>query len=108
MTLFKAVDYNGFNQTLQANIAGLSNPTYTSPNLLVLPDAAPASSRFLRIMVNGETADPGSTGLKTGTPSGPASDTHFVAGTTITFRVDGTDTLGQHHLHEPRRDARNG
>ena len=94
VTLFKAVDYNGFSQTLQATIAGLSNPTYTSPNFTVLPDALPASSRFLRIMVNGETADPGSTGLKTGTPSGPASDTHFVAGTTITFTVDGTDTWG--------------
>ena len=95
VTLFKAQDYNGFAQTLQATISGLSNPTYTSSNFTVFPDAAPTSARFLRILVNGESAAPGTTALKSGAPVGPSTwDTHFVAGTTTTFRVDATDTWG--------------
>ncbi len=95
VTLFKAVDYNGFSQTLLATINGISNNTFTSPAFTVYPDSAPASARFLRILVNGESAAPGTVGLKNGAPSlANGWDTHFVAGTTITFRVDATDTWG--------------
>src|SRR6201999_2547542 len=75
-------------------IAGLANPSYTSPALTVFPDDSPISARFLRIMANGETPLPGDATLKTGTPSGTAADTHFVAGSTITFQMDATDTWG--------------
>ena len=92
--LYKAVDYNGFTQGIVATIAGLGNPNYTSPAFLVYPDDTPSSARYLRIMANGETPLPGNVALKTGTPSGPAPDTHFVAGSTITFQLDATDTWG--------------
>jgi hypothetical protein len=95
VTLFKAVNYNGFVQTLQATINGITNNTFTTPNFTVYPDAAPASPKFLRILVNGESPAPGTTGLKSGTPVGTSTwDTHFVAGTTTTFEVDATDTWG--------------
>ena len=58
VTLFKAVDYNGFTQTLQAVINSISNNTFTTPNFTVFPDSLPADPRFLRIMVNGESAAP--------------------------------------------------
>ena len=61
----------------------------------MLPDANPASPKFLRLLVNGESAAPGTVGLKSGSPVGPSTwDTHFIAGTTTTFRVDATDTWG--------------
>jgi len=95
VTLFKAVDYNGFSQALTATINGIAFNTFTTPNFTVFPDALPASPRFLRVLVNGESAAPGTAGLKSGSPIGTSSwDTHFVAGTTTTFRVDATDTWG--------------
>lgn len=45
--------------------------------------------------MNGESAAPGTVGLKSGSPVGTSGwDSHFVAGTTTTFRVDATDTWG--------------
>ncbi len=94
VTLFRAVDYNGSSQTIRGNIVGLSNPTYTSPAFTLYPDSGASSPRYLRLLVNGESALPGSTLLKSGPRTGPASDAHFVAGSTITFTLDATDTWG--------------
>ncbi|MFA5975390.1 MAG: hypothetical protein WC859_04410 [Elusimicrobiota bacterium] len=92
--LYRAVDYNGFNQTLRSTVIGLTNPIYDSPAFTVYPDEEESSPRYLRILVNGETAASGTTALKTGTPIGPASDNHFVTGSTIAFTLDATDTWG--------------
>jgi hypothetical protein len=67
------------------------NPNYQTPDFTVIPDNG---TKKLRLLFPNETAAPGTVAGKSGTPQGPASDNHFIAGTTVTIRVDGTDTWG--------------
>ncbi len=92
VTLFKAIDYNGFNQFFTASAAGFTNPGYNTPTLFVFPDTV--GPRKLRIRFPGEVSAPGTVVGKTGTPTGPALDGNFTAGIPVSIAVDGTDTWG--------------
>jgi hypothetical protein len=92
VTLYKAIDYNGFNQFFGATAAGFTNPGYNTPNLVVYPDTV--GPRKLRMRFPSEVAAPGTVAGKTGTPTGPAADTHFTSGIPVTITMEGTDTWG--------------
>ena len=72
--------------------AALTNPNYTAPTVLVLPDAA--GPKKLRVILPGQTRAAGTVAGKTGTATGPAADTHFTAGQAVAIEIDGTDTWG--------------
>jgi small nuclear ribonucleoprotein (snRNP)-like protein len=91
-TVFKAVDYNGFAQTISASVPGLANPNYTSPSFTVMPETA--GTKKVRVLLPNQSAAPGTTVGKSGTAQGPATDNHFVAGTPVSITIDGTDAWG--------------
>ena len=103
VTLFKAVDYNGFGQTMMATINGIAFNTFTTPSFTVYPDALVTSPRFLRILVNGESAAPGTTGLKSGSPVGTGRG-HAFCGRHDDHVPRGRDG----HLGEPDLDQSHG
>ncbi|MCB4757108.1 MAG: Ig-like domain-containing protein, partial [Elusimicrobia bacterium] len=92
VTLYKAVNYNGFDQQLSATVAGLADPNYTTPNVKVYPDTTGA--RKVRLLFPGESAAPGTTAGKDGSPLGSATDGHFIVGIPSTITVQGTDSWG--------------
>ena len=57
VTLYKAVDYNGFAQYFTAVVPGLVSPNYQTPNLTVNPDTV--GPREVRMLFPGESRAPG-------------------------------------------------
>ncbi|OVE77066.1 hypothetical protein BVX98_03715, partial [bacterium F11] len=92
VTLYKAVNSTGFAHNFVATVGGFTNPTYITPELTLYPDTV--GPKKVRLLLPGELPDPGTVAGKSGTPTGPAADTHFIAGQSVSITVDGTDSWG--------------